>query len=151
MLTLIFVKPNISRYTQAMAARLDSLESVFKALADKTRLRILALLSNGEACVCDLHTCLGLPQPKVSRHLAYLRRSGLVATRRDGLWVHYRLSQPADTVLREVLQSVEHALGHVPDTVRDRKHLERATGCCAATAPRPRPDLACCTAPGRRP
>ena len=133
-----------------MAARLESLEHTFKALADQTRLRILALLLNGEVSVCDIHTCLGLPQPKVSRHLAYLRRAGLVATRREGLWVHYRLSEPADAVLRALLASVEHALGHVPDTARDRKKLERETGCCAGGDPSLRPDLVCCATPPRR-
>jgi len=60
------------------------LEGALKALADRTRLRILALLGNNEVCVCHIHDSLGLPQPTVSRHLAYLRRAGLVAVRRDG-------------------------------------------------------------------
>ena len=64
--------------------RLVSLENTFKALADQTRLRILGLLQAGEICVCDIHGSLGLPQPTVSRHLAYLRKSGLVATRKEG-------------------------------------------------------------------
>ena len=65
-------------------ARLDAMEGVLKALADKTRLRILGLLAAGEVCVCHLHKSLKLPQPTVSRHLAYLRRAGLVETRKDG-------------------------------------------------------------------
>src|SRR4051794_6149906 len=72
--------------------RLEQLEEVFKALADRTRLRILGLLGAGEICVCDIHSSLGLPQPTVSRHLAYLRKSGLVEWRKEGLWVHYRLA-----------------------------------------------------------
>src|ERR1700716_1985131 len=72
---------------------LTEMESVFKALADTTRLRILGLLLTGEVCVCHIHESLRIPQPKASRHLAYLRRSGLVATRRDGLWIHYRLAR----------------------------------------------------------
>src|ERR1700752_1846813 len=74
-----------------MAKQLPEMETLFKALADATRLRILGLLLTGEVCVCDIHESLKIPQPKASRHLAYLRRSGLVDTRRDGLWVHYRL------------------------------------------------------------
>ena len=71
---------------------IDQLEDTFKALADRTRLRILALLGNNEVCVCHIHDSLGLPQPTVSRHLAYLRRTGLVSARRDGVWMHYRVS-----------------------------------------------------------
>ena len=71
---------------------IDQLEDAFKALADRTRLRILALLGNNEVCVCHIHDSLGLPQPTVSRHLAYLRRTGLVSARRDGVWMHYRVS-----------------------------------------------------------
>jgi len=97
------------------APKLASLETVFKALADQTRLRILALLAGGEVCVCDIHETLGIPQPKTSRHLAYLRRAGLVADRRDGLWVHYRLADPGDPVIETILAGVLHGLGHVAD------------------------------------
>ena len=82
-----------------MAKQLVEMESLFKALADATRLRILGLLLAGEVCVCDIHESLKIPQSKASRHLAYLRRSGLVETRRDGLWIHYRLGQFADPVM----------------------------------------------------
>src|SRR5471032_1566462 len=68
------------------------IDRMFKAFADETRLRILHLLTRGELCVCDLVDTLGLRQPKVSRHLAYLRRAGLVEVRKDGLWKHYSLS-----------------------------------------------------------
>ena len=79
-----------------MAKQLNQMEGLFKALADATRLRILGLLLTGEVCVCDIHESLKIPQPKASRHLAYLRRSGLVETRREGLWVHYRLGKLDD-------------------------------------------------------
>ena len=105
--------------------RLASLETLFKALADRTRLRILGLLVNGEVCVCDIHDSLGIPQPMASRHLAYLRRAGLVATRKDGLWVHYRLSELPDPVLASVLSAAAHAVGHVPASARDRRRLAR--------------------------
>ena len=103
--------------------RLATLEVVFKALADRTRLRILGLLRAGEICVCHIHESLGLPQPTVSRHLAYLRRSGLVATRRDGLWVHYRLAELADPVMQALLDAATHALGHAASGDRDRRRL----------------------------
>jgi ArsR family transcriptional regulator len=103
--------------------RLVSLEHIFKALADTTRLRIVGLLRSGEVCVCDIHESLGLPQPTVSRHLAYLRRCGLVATRRDGLWVHYRLADLPDPVMQALLGSVTHAIGHVDSGERDRRRL----------------------------
>ena len=74
-----------------MTKQLVQMESLFKALADATRLRILGLLLAGEVCVCDIHESLKIPQSKASRHLAYLRRSGLVETRREGLWIHYRM------------------------------------------------------------
>jgi ArsR family transcriptional regulator len=122
--------------------RLDSLETVFKALADRTRLRIIGLLVNGEVCVCHIHDSLGIPQPTASRHLAYLRRSGLVAARKDGLWVHYRLANLGDPVLETVLSAVAHAVGHASMTARDRRRLARRVppaltpllpvkGCCA--------------------
>ena len=103
--------------------RLVSLENTFKALADQTRLRIIGLLRAGEICVCDIHGSLGLPQPTVSRHLAYLRKSGLVATRKEGLWVHYRLAELPDPVMQAVLDAVTHAIGHVSLGDKDRKRL----------------------------
>ena len=103
--------------------RLSSLEALFKALADGTRLRILALLQAGEICVCDIHGSLDLPQPTVSRHLAYLRRTGLVQGRKDGLWVHYRLAPLPDPVMQTVVDAVNHALGHVESGEKDRRRL----------------------------
>src|SRR2546422_3537331 len=96
-----------------MARPLTGMETLFKALADPTRLRILGLLLTGEVCVCHIHESLRIPQPKASRHLAYLRRSGLVETRRDGLWVHYRLPASLDPVLGTLRQAGAPALRHV--------------------------------------
>ena len=130
-------------------AAIDHLEEAFKALADKTRLRILALLGNNEVCVCHLHDSLGLPQPTVSRHLAYLRRSGLVTARRDGVWMHYQLSRSLDPVVQSVVDLVVRALTRVPTTNQDRKQFQRAFGqlyvlespaggtCCAPRASDP--------------
>ena len=103
--------------------RLETLETVFKALADRTRLRILGLLRAGEICVCDIHGALGVPQPTASRHLAYLRKSGLVATRKEGLWVHYRLADLPDPVMHALLDAVTHAIGHVSLGEKDRRRL----------------------------
>ncbi len=86
-----------------MAKQLVEMESLFKALADATRLRILGLLLTGEVCVCDIHESLRIPQPMASRHLAYLRHSGLVETRRDGLWIHYRLGKLVDPVMAAII------------------------------------------------
>ena len=106
-----------------MDRQLHSLETMFKALADVTRLRILGLLLDGEVCVCHIHDSLGVPQPRVSRHLAYLRRAGLVEPRRDGLWVHYRLARLDDPVMQALLEAAGHALGHLDTRAKDRQRL----------------------------
>jgi ArsR family transcriptional regulator len=93
--------------------------------------------------VCHIHDSLGLPQPTVSRHLAYLRRAGLVETRREGLWIHYRLASLDDTVLRTLTDIVKHALTHVDTIAKDGERLRKATGCCLKAVEAPR-SLACC-------
>ena len=113
-----------------MRNQLSDLEALFRALADKTRLRILGLLLSGEVCVCDIHESLKIPQPTASRHLAYLRRSGLVDTRRDGLWIHYRLANPTDRVLGTLSAAVKHALAHAGVVRKDGERLRKRTGCC---------------------
>ncbi len=129
-----------------MAKQLSEMESLFRALADATRLRILGLLMTGEVCVCDIHESLKIPQSKASRHLAYLRRSGLVETRRSGLWIHYRLGKLEDPVLAAILDSVRHALTHA-DTVRhDAQRLQKRTGCCLP-APGEPAGASCCAPP----
>src|SRR5213595_89223 len=107
-----------------MAKTLTDMEALFKALADATRLRILGLLLAGEVCVCDIHESLKIPQSKASRHLAYLRRTGLVQTRREGLWVHYRLGTFSEPVLGAIGDAVRHALTHVGSVQRDGERLE---------------------------
>lgn len=126
-----------------MSTRLTQIEALFKALGDATRLRILGLLLTGEVCVCDIHESLKIPQPKASRHLAYLRKAGLVATRRDGLWIHYRLDTLDDAVLRTLTEAVQHALTHVESLRRDAVRLRSRNGCCLpASAPAAGPS--CC-------
>ncbi len=130
-----------------MRARRDTqlaeLNSALRALADPTRLRILALLFGGEVCVCHIHEALDVPQPTASRHLAYLRRAGLVDTRKEGPWVHYSLATMQDTLLRTVVETVTHCAGHVETVARDRKRLEGATGCCTIDITA-QPEISCC-------
>jgi ArsR family transcriptional regulator len=132
-------------------AAIDELENVFRALADKTRLRILALLGNNEVCVCHIHDSLGLPQPTVSRHLAYLRKSGLVAARRDGVWMHYQISGSLSPLALGIVGAAVDALQRVPATNQDRKQFQRSFGqlyvldtpaggaCCAPRAQESQP------------
>jgi len=114
--------------SKTRGAAIDQLEDVFKALADKTRLRILGLLGNNEVCVCHIHDSLGVPQPTVSRHLAYLRRTGLVAARRDGVWMHYQVSKSLDPVVQNVVNAAVDALRQLPATTSDRKQFQRSYG-----------------------
>ena len=130
-----------------MDRELSAVERLFQALGDATRLRILGLLLAGEICVCDIHETLRISQPKASRHLAYLRRSGLVATRRQGLWVYYRLAETSDAILDTIQRAVTHVLGHVEIVRRDAARLQKKTGCCLpqnADAP----TFACCATVG---
>jgi ArsR family transcriptional regulator len=129
-----------------MIKQVSEMETLFRALADETRLRILGLLLTGEVCVCDIHESLKIPQSKASRHLAYLRRSGLVDTRRSGLWIHYRLGRVADPVLAAIVDAVRHALSHTDVVRKDEKRLKKRTGCCVPT-PGDVTGAACCSAP----
>ena len=104
------------------------LERLFHALADRTRLRLLHLMAEREVCVCHFVEVLQAPQPKISRHLAHLRRAGLVTARRDGKWIHYRLARPADAHAAQVLQSTLEALHLDRSMQRDQTHLQKA--CC---------------------
>ena len=124
------------------------METVFKALADATRLRILGLLLTGEVCVCHIHESLKISQPKASRHLAYLRKAGLVDTRREGLWVHYRMAVLPDAVLETVHRSVTHTLRHLDVVRKDVDRLQKLTGCCLPAEQGPQ-SFACCD--GERP
>ena len=121
------------------------METLFKALADGTRLRILGLLLTGEVCVCHIHESLKIPQPKASRHLAYLRRAGLVTTRRDGLWIHYRFATPTDPVVAAISEAVRHGLAHADAVQRDADRLQKKTGSCLPV-PAPMSPPSCCGA-----
>lgn len=100
------------------------LAQTIKALSDPIRLRIILLLqSEGELCVCDLMAVLGLPQSTVSRHLAYLKRSCWVDTRREGVWMYYTLSRESCIICRELLQILKQHASTLPEAVTDRSAL----------------------------
>jgi ArsR family transcriptional regulator, arsenate/arsenite/antimonite-responsive transcriptional repressor len=134
-------RPRISA-RDATAPAVETIANVCAALADPTRLRILALLVHGEVCVCDIHGSLNVPQPTASRHLAYLRRHGLVATRRDGLWVHYRLADDLPGGVRHAIDGVLHCVTHSPEARMDGRNLARTTG--RRVPLRPVPTRGCC-------
>lgn len=106
-----------------------SLDLLFRALADPTRLRLLNLIAGREICVCYFVEILGISQPKVSRHLAYLRRAGIVTSRREGKWMHYRLAIPRDPTAAGILRETLTHLKKKPDMRRDVSRLSAA--CCA--------------------
>ena len=100
------------------------LAQTLKALSDPIRLRIVLLLqAEGELCVCDLMAVLGLPQSTVSRHLAYLKRSCWVDTRREGVWMHYTLSRESCAICKELLQTLKRHASGLPESASDRAAL----------------------------
>jgi ArsR family transcriptional regulator len=105
-----------------------AIDLLFRALADPTRLRLLNLIADREICVCYFVEILGISQPKISRHLAYLRRAGVAAARRQGRWMHYRLLVPGDAVASSILQETLKHLRERPDMRRDFARLDSA--CC---------------------
>jgi ArsR family transcriptional regulator len=108
--------------------------NLLKAFADETRLRILSLLSGGELCVCDIMSVIKAPQPKISRHLAYLRRHELVATKREGQWVYYSLSKPIGSFHKRLLSCLDDCIQEAPIFAKDKKVLSglkcRQSQCC---------------------
>lgn len=104
------------------------MERLFQGLADRTRLRLLNLIADQEVCVCFLVEILDAPQPTISRHLAYLRRTGLVAARRDGKWMHYRIAVPGNQFARKLLMETLRWLAADKEMARERSRLRRA--CC---------------------
>jgi ArsR family transcriptional regulator len=103
-------------------------ELFFSALADRTRLRLLNVMRGGEVCVCFLADTLQTNDPKISRHLAYLRRADLVTARRDGKWMHYAIKEPADVGARNILRSTLELIESEPEMRKDRQRLTRV--CC---------------------
>ena len=109
------------------------MELFFRALADRTRLRLINLMGGGEVCVCFFVEILGTNQPKISRHLAYLRRAGIVAARREGKWMHYRLITPNDSNAAGVLSDVQAWVAQGKEMQRDLNRLNKV--CCAPQLP----------------
>ncbi|MCA1850431.1 MAG: metalloregulator ArsR/SmtB family transcription factor [Acidobacteria bacterium] len=109
------------------------MELLFKALADRTRLRLLNLMADTEVCVCYFVEVLGTNQPKISRHLAYLRRAGVVSARREGKWMHYRVVSPPDPHAARVFREVRAWLAEDREMQRDRARLMKV--CCAPQPP----------------
>jgi ArsR family transcriptional regulator, arsenate/arsenite/antimonite-responsive transcriptional repressor len=105
------------------------LDFLFRALADRTRLRLLNLIADREICVCYFVDILRMSQPKISRHLAYLRRAGLVAARRQGRWMHYRLLSPVDLAASAIFKETLAHLRQMPEMERDLAKLQ--ISCCS--------------------
>lgn len=117
--------------TRKASPGLDVSTATLKAFADPVRLRILNLLSDHrEICVCHLHDALDLPQPTVSRHLAYLRKAGVVAGRKEGLWVRYGLARSQSGLPRILLGCLGTCLGDPKVFREDLERLGRAVACC---------------------
>jgi len=108
-------------------------ELFFSALADRTRLRLLNLMRDGEVCVCFFAGTIGTNNPKISRHLAYLKRAGLVIGRRDGKWIHYRINEPKNERAAEVFTATMKMLESDKEMKADRKRL--TDFCCAPNPP----------------
>jgi ArsR family transcriptional regulator len=109
------------------------MERFFRALADRTRLRMLNLLGDDEMCVCFLVETLRTNQPNVSRHLAYLRKAGIVGARREGKWMHYRIVEPSDPYAAQELAVVRAWLAQDREMKRERQRLVKV--CCAPELP----------------
>ena len=106
---------------------------MFRAFSDRTRLRILRLLLGGELCVGDIVSVIQVPQPTASRHLAYLRRAGLVEARKNGLWNHYSLAPAQTAFQRDLIKCLRSCFQDVPELAADRKRamqLRKSGGCC---------------------
>lgn len=114
-----------------MAKKLSSfsMERFFQALGDRTRLRLLNLMGDQEVCVCYFVEILEQGQPKISRHLAYLRRAGIVEARREGRWMHYRIVMPPSPGAAKVLQQTLASFTEDREMQVDRARLAKA--CCS--------------------
>jgi len=115
------------------ATTASSMSGKFAAFSDPTRLRLLHLLRDGEVCVGDLVAIVGLPQPTISRHLRYLRRSGLVQTRKEGLWIFYSLVSARTAAHAKLLECLDACFVDVRELKADgrrAKRLRREGGCC---------------------
>ena len=122
----------IFAYTNMKTALASRADRLFRAFSDRTRLRILHLLRGGELCVCDIVDVLRVPQPKASRHLAYLRRAGVVIARKEGLWSYYRLAQPRNGLHAKLIGCLDSCCEDMPELARDDARFGRRSpgSCC---------------------
>jgi ArsR family transcriptional regulator len=111
------------------AVSTNRVDLIFRAFSDRTRLRILNLLRGGELCVCDLIDVIGAPQAKISRHLAYLRKAGLVRARKEGLWQYYSLVEPRGPFHAKLMECLQCCFTDVPELVKDAARLGRQQRC----------------------
>lgn len=123
----------------------EAFEQLFQALGDRTRIRLLNLMTEGEVCVCFFVEVLAEPQPKISRHLAYLRSAGLVGARREAKWIHYGITPPEHPAVRQAFEAVLSTFAGDRELQRDRVALAKA--CCSPRVPEqlrraPRPAFA---------
>lgn len=112
----------------------NNVDTIFRAFSERTRLRILHLLLDGEMCVGDLVAILETTQPRASQHLAYLRNAGLVTGRKSGLWTFYSLAKPSSPFHNKLLECLKHCFSEVPELQADDRRaakLRRAGRCCA--------------------
>jgi ArsR family transcriptional regulator len=105
------------------APKKNRIDTMFRAFSDRTRLRILNLLRPGELCVCDLIRVIGSPQPTISRHLAYLRKAGLVTSRKEGLWMYYELAPTKNDFHKKLIECLACCFTDVPELASDLKKL----------------------------
>ena len=118
------MRMSFSTKLRQSAPAIADLDALFKGFADPTRIRILNVLAAGELCVCDIVGLLRLAQPTVSRHLAYLRRSGLVEARPDLKFTYYRLAEPADVVHRNLIACVRTCFRGISSLDREQDAAE---------------------------
>jgi ArsR family transcriptional regulator, arsenate/arsenite/antimonite-responsive transcriptional repressor len=116
-----------------MKQKAVNMELFFLALADRTRLRLLSLMGEDEVCVCYFVEVFKTHQPKISRHLAYLRKAGLVSARRQGKWMHYRVTPPAEPHAKRIFEQVRTWLQDEPEMQKDRARL--VSLCCSPRPP----------------
>jgi len=111
----------------------DTVDLMFRAFSDRTRLRVLHVLRGGEFCVGDIVESLRVPQPRISRHLAYLRKAKLVVVRKSGLWSHYSLAPAKKPFHRKLLECLEKCFNEVPELQADADRatkIRKSGGCC---------------------
>lgn len=132
---LRYVNTYLRKSKKMAKAKEFDIELFFSALADKTRLRLLNLIGDDEVCVCFFVEVIGTNQPKISRHLAYLKRAGLVTMRKDWKWSHYRIKQPENKYAAKVFAKVREWIRNDPEMTAER--LQMVKMCCAPVSKQP--------------